>query len=182
VKTPLEELSVAKPRPAGVCMRLARRLDPAWGFVVAGLIWAVLALSIATVVLMQVIRVLDLADGSTGSRIASLIVLPLGAVAGFYAFRHWRRARLRGKEMLLRDGALVEATVLKRSGDLEETEVKLLAKDRELRCVFHRWFAPAEGSSIRLIHHPATAHVVAFDRHGAMYSGHVRGGQLGRKV
>lgn len=176
--TPLEELSIATPRADAVCKRYARRMDPWWGFVIAGVIWWVCVMSMTTVAMIKISDSLGYAAGSSGAKKLSMIALPIAFALTIFGFVWWRRRRLGTKEKLVRDGDLVDVEVTGRpfqlGGSKTRTAVDLVGADRELRCVFNRWFLPAKGDTIKLLNHRGVAHVVAFDRDGAMYSGHVR--------
>jgi len=176
--TPLEELSVATPRSEALSKRYARRMDPWWGFVIAGAIWVVCTLVISSLATMKIGDALGYEDGSTGAQILSLSLLGAGAGLAVVTFVWWRRRRLASKEKLVRDGKLLEMEVTGRpfqlGGSRTRTAVDLEGPDRSLRCVFNRWFLPGKGETIHVLHHPEVSHVVAFGRSGAMYSGHVR--------
>ena len=180
--TPLEELSVATPRSDGLCKRYARRMDPWWGFVIAGAIWAVCSLTVVSLAMMKIGTALDYQDGSHEMKVLSAIMMPAGAVLAIVLFQLWRRRRLATKEKLVRDGALVEMEVSGRpfqlGGSKTRTAVDLVGEDRSMRCVFNRWFLPTTGETIKVLHHRAVPHVVAFGRSGAMYSGHVTDGTV----
>ncbi|HET9991746.1 MAG TPA: hypothetical protein VFQ65_24625 [Kofleriaceae bacterium] len=178
--TPLEELAVATPRDAALCKRYARRMDPWWGFVIAGAIWVVCTLAISVLATIKLGETLGYADGSTGAKVLSMILLVAGAAIAIVTFRSWRRRRLALKEKLVREGALLDMEVTGRPwGDGKTTVVDLEGADRSLRCAFNRWFLPGKGETIKVLHHPQVSHVVAFGRSGAMYSGHVRDVRLG---
>lgn len=179
--TNLEELADDVPRPAQVAKRYARRLDPWWGFVIAGIIWAVCAQAIIAIVGIKVNSALGYEDASTGARVVMMTGLVVGGVLAIAGFIWWRRRRLAVKELLVREGDLLDADVTGRPFQLggwkTRTAVDLECDDRALRCVFNRWFLPTPGDTIKLLHHPDVPHVVAFDRSGRMFSGHVRSGQ-----
>jgi hypothetical protein len=180
--TPLEELSVAVPRSDALCKRYARKMDPWWGFVLAGAIWAVCALTIVTLAMMKIGGALGYEDGSHGAKMLSAFMMPIGAILAILAFRWWRHRRLAAKEKLVRDGALVEMEVTGRpfqlGGSKTRTAVDLVGDDRAMRCVFNRWFLPSTGETLSVLHHRDVPHVVAFGRSGAMYSGHVTSGAV----
>jgi hypothetical protein len=125
---------------------------------------------------------LGYADASPEAKRLSLILLPLGLATGVSTFVWWRRRRLATKEKLVRDGDLIEVEVTGRPFQLggwkTRTAVDLAGDDRQLRCVFNRWFLPSTGDTIKLLHHREVPHVVAFGRSGNMFSGDVRGGTL----
>jgi hypothetical protein len=175
----LDDLSVPVPRPQAVAQRYARQLDPWWGFVLAGAIWAVCTLVVSSLAMMKLGEALDIADGSTGAQVMTLVSLVVFATTGVIVFRWWRRHRLGRKEALLRDGDRLEVHVGRLwSFSRTKTVVELQAADRNLRCAFNRWFLPSNGSTITVIHHPGTSDIVAFDGSGSIYAGHVTGGEL----
>ena len=178
---PLDELSIPVPRPEPLCKRYARRLDPWWGFVVAGTIWTVVAMVVTMLAMMKVSDRLGYEDGSRGAQVLAVISLVGAATFTIVTFRWWRTRRLASKATLIREGALRVMTVTGRPfrlGRSTSTAVDLEGGDRTLRCVFNRWFAPLTGETIKVLHHPAVPHLIAFDRTGSMYSGHVRSGQV----
>ena len=180
--SPLQELSVDAPRPVPLARRYARKLDPWWGFVVAGVVWFVVVLVLTILAAIEVGEALGYADASTGAQVLTVIALVAGLTIGIAGFTWWRRRRLATKARLVRDGDLIEVEVTGRpfrlTGWKTRTTVDLAGHDRTLRCVFNRWFLPTPGDTITVLHHRSTHHIVAFDRAGAMFSGHVADGQL----
>ena len=169
----LEELSVPRPRPEALAKRYARRMDPWWGFVLAGVIWTICGFAMTMVLMLKITERLGLEAGSHGAQAAAIIGLLGGGAAIFFTFRWWRRSRLADKALLVRDGELIEVAVTGKPLRLTSTKttVDLEGGKRRLRCVFNRWFSPSTGDTFKLLHHRGVAHVVAFDRGGDMYSG-----------
>jgi hypothetical protein len=176
----LDELSIPAPRPDPLCRRYARKMDPWWGFVLAGVIWFACAMSMVTLAGIKLTSALGYADGSPETRRLSLIVEVAGLAATIGLFVWWRRRRLATKETLVREGDLVEVTVTGRPLQLSKTRtvVDFDGDDRELRCVFNRWFLPRTGETVTILHHPRVPHLVAFGSSGGMFSGHVRSGRV----
>ncbi len=180
--SPLDELSVPAPRPEPICRRYARKMDPWWGFVLAGVIWFVCAMSMVTVAGIELTSSLGYEAGSLETRRLSLLIEIAGLVVTIGLFVWWRRRRIATKETLVREGDLVEVTVTGKpfqlAGTKTRTVVDLDGDDRQLRCVFNRWFLPRTGEVITILHHPGVPHLVAFGSTGGMYSGHVRSGRV----
>lgn len=173
--TAFEELSVPKPRPPELCRRYARKLDPWWGFIIAGVIWTIYGMALSVVLMIQIMGRLNIEDGSSSARIASIVTLVVGGAAVFLSFRWWRLARLREKELLVREGDLLEMEVVGRPFQISKyrTTVDLAGSKRELRCAFNKWFSPR--GTLYVLHQPMVPHVVAFDRDGGIAQGHVVG-------
>ncbi len=177
MQSPIEELSVPTPRPDPLCREYARRIDPWWGFAFAGFLWIVMANAMTLVATIKLCDALGYEDQSSGAKALGGALQIVGLSLSVVTFILWRSHRLGTKERMIREGELLEVAVVGKPfmlGNRTKTMVALEGEDVEMRCVFNRWFSPDTGDTIEVLFHPAINHLLAFGRHGEMYSGHVR--------
>ncbi len=173
----LAELSVPTPRPASLCREYARRIDPWWGFAFAGFLWVVMVNAMMLVATIKLCDALGYEDRSTDAKVLGDAMFVAGLAISVSTFIVWRRHRLGTKERMIREGELLEVAVVGKPFTLRrktQTMVVLEGERVEMRCVFNRWFSPNTGDTIEVLYHPTVSHLLAFGRHGDMYSGHVR--------
>lgn len=176
--TALEELDVPRPRPDELAASVVRRLDPWWGWAIAGALLALGGLVVGTLALITIAEPLGVADGTLAAQVMTPLCLALGLGAACLVFVRWRRHRVAGKRALVRDGALARATVTDRWRTVKKgrSDVELaVAGGPVLACVFNVWFGPAPGREVRVLWMRDCPTILAFDDAGRMYSGHVDG-------
>lgn len=179
--SPFDEINVSTPRPEEVCQRFARRMDPWWGYVLAGLLYGVVMLGVTELLALKISEGLGFSDQSRGERIIVCVTLLVGAIASWQLFVRWRRRRIAHKRELVRNGRLIEVVVTKqmrnwaRSSRRFSNVVRVTGAGLTLECGFNLLFAPREHQKFWLLHHPRIVAIVAFDDSGAMCNGLVLG-------
>jgi membrane protein implicated in regulation of membrane protease activity len=175
--TDLEALDVPRPRPEALATSVVRRLDPWWGWVVAGVLLGLAGFVVGTFVMLWVNPALGIADGTRAAQIAALLCLVLGEAAALTIFGQWRRRRLARKRALIRHGTLATATVVKRKRRVNKGRSDLelaISAGPTLRCAFNVWFGPPPGREMRVLWARDNADLLGFDAAGRMYSGHIK--------
>jgi hypothetical protein len=178
VVSDLAELDMQTPRPDELCARFARRMDPWWGFVIAGGLFMLVGLIVPTLVLIALGPRLGMVDGSHAAQVFSLGGEAIGALVAWKLFARWRNARLGAKRELIRAGKLVDMTVDAQLSSLLRSRryshcVRLSGGGVTLDCGFNLWFAPSPGETVHLLYKRGLVPVLAFDASGRMYNGQV---------
>jgi hypothetical protein len=171
-----DELDVPVPRPEALCRSFVRRLDPIWGYVFAACLLAVGGGVLGVLALITVTPMLGIAAKTLAAKISAIIALALGYLLAYVIFTRWRRARMGSKLALIRDGQLTKAMVEKRSMAVDKgrTDITFALPDGTIMtCAFNFWFAPEAEAAVRVLW-SGSSHMLAFDRAGRMYSGHIK--------
>jgi hypothetical protein len=174
-----DELAIPTPRPDALCKRFVQRMDPWWGYVVAGALLALGGAIVGVLALITAMPALGIKEKTLAAQVCAIVALVLGEVLAYVIFTRWRRLRMGRKRTLIRDGTLTTATVGKRSMAIDKgrTTIDLdLAGGPSARCAFNLWFAPSAGAEVRILWLALgdNPHVLAFDGAGRMYSGHIK--------
>jgi hypothetical protein len=112
--TDLDAMSEATvPRPDRLAQRFARRLEPTWGFVLYGILYAALVANVVgTIPLIFVVSSAWPADPSDAAMLATLGWYVVSQIPMWWLFRRWVRTRRSGPVMLVREGQLLDGTVI----------------------------------------------------------------------
>jgi hypothetical protein len=135
------------PRDAALCRLLAKRLEPAWGFIAYGILWLFVAAGLSLAPLFGFLAVVGTMM-TTKERMASSWTGPAGGVCmliGFalawWPFIWWARRRRRRAAALFRDGQLVDGTVESvnhiyvNGGEVTRAKVKLTVDGRPAHAI-----------------------------------------------
>lgn len=189
----LDDLSVLRdlpvPRPPEICARFAGRVSPWWGFVVYGVLWLFLSMTMFTVGMLPLL-LLAAAIGAKGAAWAATGAMITGGalfVMTWVWFARWVKRRRASAGPLVRDGEIIEGRVFDRwSGSLLDKAVRF-AVDYARSRVAGRTFqievahgdatymvrvptpifgAPAAGTRMPVLFTPASSLALVFDKHG----------------
>ena len=112
----LESLRAPAPRDEQLCRRLAAGIDPAWGFVVYGVLWMWIGLSLAfgaaagfVLLLLRIVG--DKRMNGTWWLGPAVAIFVAGCVLVVWSFVRWVRGRRGRARALFRDGRLVDGEI-----------------------------------------------------------------------
>lgn len=190
--------STTTPRPADVCDRFAARVTPAWGFAVYGVLYFFVAFTMFALCLLPG-YLLGAAVGAKGALWVDVLGWTLG-LAGFalawWGFARWVKRKRRAALPLVRDGVLVDGSVVDKWAGPVTQIAKRVAFDAAVGRAGVKFYRvqfehagmsrmihvpvtgsvrPAPGTTLRVLFHADSKHALVFDLDGRAQVAGVRG-------